>query len=189
MVPFAAALVYKKAPGKFEILGLICASAGMFLLTVPNNLGDISRGDILSFFCAVSFAAQVVAVSFFAGRGNFETFVTTQMITVAVLSLATCRWAEPFVFHPTRIAWVAIVLTGLFATALAFSVQAWAQQYTSVNRAAIIYALEPVFAWLTSFVFLSEVLTAKATTGAALILIGILSVELKRNAQKVHHKG
>ena len=182
MVPFAAALVYRKAPGKREILGLTFATAGMILLTVPRQLDSISRGDVLSFFCAVAFAAQVVAVSHYAGRGNFETFVTVQMVTVAVLSLATCAWAEPFHFQPSKAAWVAVLITGMFATAAAFSVQAWAQQYTTVNRAAVIYALEPVFAWLTSFLVAGELLSRRGTFGAALILFGILIVEMKRSA-------
>ena len=184
MVPFAAALVYRKAPGRREILGLLFASAGMILLTVPRQLDSISRGDILSFLCAVAFAAQVVAVSHYAGRGNFETFVTVQMITVAVLSLATCAWAEPFHFQPSRAAWIAVIVTGMFATAAAFSVQAWAQQYTTVNRAAVIYALEPVFAWLTSFLVAGELLSRRGTFGAVLILFGILIVEMKRSAAK-----
>ncbi len=187
MVPFAAALVYKKAPGLRETLGIALASAGMLLLTVPGGIGQISKGDVLSFCCAVSFAAQVVAVSFYSGRGSFGTFVSMQMVTVTALSFATCRWAEPFTFRPDGRAWFAFAVTGLLATALAFSVQAWAQQYTSVNRAAVIYALEPVFAWLTSFILLGEVLSVRATAGAGLILFGILIVEMKRSAKQVHH--
>jgi drug/metabolite transporter (DMT)-like permease len=189
MVPFAAALVYRKAPSRREILGLVFASLGMILLTIPNQLNQISRGDVFSFFCAVSFAAQVVAVSHYAGRGNFGTFVTMQMITVTALSLATCRWAEPFFFRPTRAAYFAIAITGLLATALAFSIQAWAQQFTTVNRAAVIYALEPVFAWLTSFAILGEILSVRASIGAVLILFGILIVELKRSASQQHQIG
>jgi len=186
MVPFAAALVYRKAPRLREVAGIALASAGMLLLTVPGSIGEIGRGDVLSFCCAVSFAAQVVAVSFYAGRGNFVTFVTTQMITVTALSLATCRWVEPFSFRPDGRAWVAMALTGLLATALAFSIQAWAQQYTTVNRAAVIFALEPVFAWLTSFIILGEILSLRATIGAGLILFGILTVEMKRSTIQLH---
>lgn len=186
MVPFAAALVYRTAPRTWEIIGIAFASFGMLLLTVPGSLGDISRGDVLSFFCAVSFAAQVVAVSHYAGRGNYETFVTAQMVTVALLSLTTCRWAEPFTFRPDSSTWIAVAITGLLATALAFSVQGWAQQFTTVNRAAVIYALEPVFAWLTGFLLMGELLSRRGTIGAALILFGILIVELKRNNGKVH---
>jgi drug/metabolite transporter (DMT)-like permease len=82
-----------------------------------------------------------------------------------------------------RAAWTpglifAVIVTGILATAVAFSVQVWAQQYTSANHAAIIFTLEPVFAGLTSFFFYHERLGARALAGAALILAGILIAEL-----------
>jgi drug/metabolite transporter (DMT)-like permease len=71
------------------------------------------------------------------------------------------------------------LITGLFATALAFTVQTWAQQYTSATRAALIFSLEPVIAWITSYLLTGETLSNQAITGAVLILAGILLVELK----------
>jgi len=70
-------------------------------------------------------------------------------------------------------------ITGLLCTALAFTVQAWAQRYTSSTRTALIYALEPVFAWITSWIVLGESLSGKAAAGAVLILSGVLLVEMK----------
>ena len=37
MVPLAAALVYRKVPRRFELLGVLAASAGMVLLTLPQG--------------------------------------------------------------------------------------------------------------------------------------------------------
>jgi drug/metabolite transporter (DMT)-like permease len=70
-------------------------------------------------------------------------------------------------------------LTGVLATAVAFSVQVWAQQHTSASHAAIVFTLEPVFAALTSFAFFHERLGLRALAGAALILAGILLAEFK----------
>jgi drug/metabolite transporter (DMT)-like permease len=71
---------------------------------------------------------------------------------------------------------------------LAFTTMAWAQQYTSATRAALIFALEPVVAWLTSFVINGERLAGRAVFGAFLILTGIVMVELKRTDVRKHHK-
>jgi drug/metabolite transporter (DMT)-like permease len=62
---------------------------------------------------------------------------------------------------------------------LAFALQTWAQQYTTATRTALIFALEPVFALVTAVLAGGERLTAPAITGGALILAGILAVELK----------
>jgi drug/metabolite transporter (DMT)-like permease len=72
----------------------------------------------------------------------------------------------------------AIFVTGVFCTALAFTVQAWAQQFTPPTHTALIFALEPVFAWITSYVVLKERLGGRAAVGAVLILGGILLSEL-----------
>jgi drug/metabolite transporter (DMT)-like permease len=81
-----------------------------------------------------------------------------------------------------------VLITGLLATALAFTTQAWAQQYTPANRAAVIYALEPVVAWLTSYALTGETISRLGVAGAGLILAGILLVELKRIEGERHHK-
>ena len=67
----------------------------------------------------------------------------------------------------------------LLATALAFSIQNWAQQYTTSTHTALIFALEPVFAWLTSFALTGEILARRSALGALLILAAIFLVELK----------
>jgi drug/metabolite transporter (DMT)-like permease len=71
-----------------------------------------------------------------------------------------------------------VLVTGILGTAVAFTVQAWAQQFTPATHAALIFNLEPVFAWLTSFIFLHERLGIRAGVGALLILCGILISEL-----------
>jgi drug/metabolite transporter (DMT)-like permease len=62
---------------------------------------------------------------------------------------------------------------------VAFSIQACAQQFTPPTHTALIFALEPVFAWITSYVVLHERLGARASAGALLILAGVLLSELK----------
>jgi drug/metabolite transporter (DMT)-like permease len=69
-------------------------------------------------------------------------------------------------------------VTGVLATAVAFTVQSWAQQRLSATHTALILALEPVFAFLTSFLFYGERLSGRASLGALLILGGIAFTEL-----------
>jgi drug/metabolite transporter (DMT)-like permease len=73
---------------------------------------------------------------------------------------------------------VAITICAVFATAVAFTVQMWGQQYTSASHAAILFALEPVFAVITSYLVLHERLSARALKGAALVVLGIVIAEL-----------
>jgi drug/metabolite transporter (DMT)-like permease len=92
-------------------------------------------------------------------------------MTIPVLDGAHAVWSA-------QVIW-AIVVTGVLGTALAFTIQAWAQQFTAPTHTALIFALEPVFAWLTSYIVLGERLGLRPGTGAVLILGGVLLSELK----------
>jgi drug/metabolite transporter (DMT)-like permease len=78
----------------------------------------------------------------------------------------------------------AILITGIFCTAVAFSIQSWAQQFTPATHTALIFNTEPVFAWLTSFIYLKERLGLHAGLGALLILGGVLVSELLGHVEK-----
>ncbi len=61
----------------------------------------------------------------------------------------------------------AIIVTAVLATALAFSLQTWAQQYTTATRTALIFALEPVFALVVAVMAGGERITAAAVSGGS----------------------
>jgi drug/metabolite transporter (DMT)-like permease len=73
---------------------------------------------------------------------------------------------------------LAIMVTAVLATAFCFGTQVWAQQYTPPAHTALIFALEPVFAALTSRVVIGEHLGGKVLLGSGLILAGMLISEL-----------
>ena len=185
-VPLVATLVYRIRPQRSELLGLLAATAGMSLMTLGGPIGSMNRGDVLTLGCAVAYAGHIVTLGHFSEKMSFEALSVIQVATAAALAGALFWWAEP-----ARIAWrpglvAAILVTGLLCTAWAFTVQAWAQQYTSPAKTALIFTLEPVFAWLTSYLFVGEGLSARAAAGAALILGGVLLVETKPLNPRLH---
>lgn len=180
MVPLASSLVYRSRPRLFEVAGILIASAGMAMMTLPAGRFAMSRGDFLSFLCAVTFALHIVVVGHYSPIVGFQSIAVLQVAVAAVLGAASFGFVEPVRFAGSTTVVAAVLVTGLLATALAFTTMAWAQQFTSATRAALIFALEPVFAWVTSYLLLGEVLPARAKVGAAVILAGVLLVELKR---------
>lgn len=185
-VPLVAALVYRVRPRRSEFLGLLAATAGMSLMTLEGPIGSMNRGDVLTLGCAVAYAGHIVTLGHFCEKMSFEALSVIQVATAAALAGALFWWAEParITWRPSLVA--AILVTGLLSTAWAFTVQAWAQQYTSSARTALIFTLEPVFAWLTSYLFVGEGLSARAAAGAALILGGVLLVETKPLNPRLH---
>ena len=179
MVPLMAALVYRSRPQVSEVAGVVVATVGMGLMTLQGAVGSIGKGDLLTFFCAIGFAAHIVTLGHFSEHVSFELLSVGQVGAAALWSLSLFWWTEPprLEWHPVLV--YAILITGLLATALAFTLQAWAQQYTTSTRTALVYMLEPVFAWMTSFFLMGEGLAPRAALGAALILGGVVLVELK----------
>ena len=179
LVPLLAALVYRKRPHPSEWMGVLVATGGVAVLTIPDVRLQIGAGDLLTMACAVAYAGQVLVLERFSRRGSFERLALVQIATVAAASAATCWWVEK-----PRIVWssgvvTAVLVTGLAATALAFAVQTWAQARTTATRAAVIFSLEPAFGAATSVIAGAEPLTWAMLGGAGLILSGIAIAELK----------
>ena len=186
MVPLLSGLLRRKLPQISEGLGVAAATLGMGLMTLEGEALAIGRGDLLTLACAFSFAVHIVVVGHYAPQVSFAALTLVQIVTAAVLASGSFWWAEAMVIRWRPGVAVALVVTGLLATALAFSVQAWAQQHTTATRTALVFALEPVFAWATSFLLTGELLSLRATLGALLILCGILCAELKP-VQRARH--
>ena len=179
MVPLLAALVYRSRPRVSELVGVSVATIGMGLLTLEGPFGSIGRGDLLTLLGAAAFAAHIVTLGHYSASVGFELLSVAQVSAAAVSALSLFWWVEPIQVQWQPVVIWAILITGLLCTAAAFTVQAWAQRFTSSTRTALIYALEPVFAWMTSWIVLGESLSGRAAGGAVLILAGVLLVEVK----------
>jgi len=179
LVPIFSSLIYRRLPNPAEVTGVLMAFAGTVLMTVQSSLFDIRMGDLLVAGCAVAFSFHILALGRFAGSSALGVLAVTQIGTTALLSCVTFWWAEPVHVQWSSTVATALLVTSLLATALAFSVQTWGQRYSSPTRTALIFAMEPVFAWATSYVVAGEVLSGRAVIGGLLILSGILMVELK----------
>jgi drug/metabolite transporter (DMT)-like permease len=202
MVPLLAMFVYQVRPQVSEVVGVLIATIGMGLMTLESPLGsplgsavsNMGWGDLLTVGGALAFSAHIVALGHFSegavagcqAKVGFEFLSVTQVGAAALAGLSLFWWVEPprIAWHPVVI-W-AIIVTGLLCTALAFTVQAWAQQYTTSTRTALIYALEPVVAWMTSYCLAGEGLSGRAAAGAALILGGVVLVEMKPLHSRAH---
>jgi drug/metabolite transporter (DMT)-like permease len=185
-VPLLAALVYRIRPQVSEVVGVLVATFGLVLMTLPGVVGSVRLGDLLTAVCALGFAAHIVTLGHFTERASYQVLAVVQIAVAAVWGWALCGWVESphLAWRPAVVC--AILITGLLATALAFSIQAWAQRYTTSTRTALIFMLEPVMAWITSYCLQGEGLSGRAAAGAALILGGVAIVELKPLVRRPH---
>jgi drug/metabolite transporter (DMT)-like permease len=186
LVPLLCAAVYKKAPGISEWTGVALASGGLGLLTLDTVSFAIGTGDLLTVGCAIAFAGHIILLGHHSRRMESDWLALLQVGVSAILALSSFWWFEKTFVKWSAPVFAALAVTSILATAVAFWIQTWAQKHTTPTRAALVFSLEPVFAWVTSFLVADEILTARAMAGAACILGGILLVELKPIPSRSH---
>ena len=151
----------------------------MALLTLPKEGWVLEGGDLWVAASTIPYAAHLLLVVRFARWCSPVALSLYQTVTAATLGGAVFWWAEkPFIQWDGQLL-TALGVTGLLATAFAFTVLTWAQRSTTATRSAVILTLEPLFAWLTSLLVAGEQLSGRAAAGGILILASILVVELK----------
>lgn len=195
LVPLFSTLPILRPPGTRPprwnaFAGAALAFIGIVLITAPPNPGagslaaflpdfsSINIGDLLTLGCSMSFALHCIALGHSSPRISFQPLALLQVGFCAVFMAICLPLIERPHVHVTGRLVFALIVAAALATAAAFSIQSWAQSILPTTPMALILALEPVFAWITSFVVTGERLGMVAAKGAILILAGIALTEL-----------
>ncbi|WP_138206739.1 DMT family transporter [Haloimpatiens lingqiaonensis] len=186
-VPFLCWIVIKKKPDNYSIIAAFLAFCGIGMLTMQGSL-KINLGDALTLICSIFFAAQIIAIGFYAEKIDPIVLTIIQFGVAAILSYIFALIFEPKLAHLNTNAVLSIVYLSLFSTLIAFLVQNIAQKYTSSTHAAIILSLESFFGCLFGVIFLGENLTFKIIIGCILIFLSILTAETRWDFLKKKHK-
>jgi drug/metabolite transporter (DMT)-like permease len=174
-----------KAPRWNAFLGALLAFAGILLLTLPAaqagllpDFTSVNIGDLLTFGCTIGFAFHCLALGHVSPRIPFQSLALLQVGFCALfMALSTPLLEHPQMHFTLRLG-VALAVAAVLATAAAFSIQSWAQSILPATHIALMLTLEPVFAWITSYLVTGERLGLRPASGALLILAGIAITEL-----------
>jgi len=155
------------------IVAVIVAVIGIGMLTGgPSGFG---LGDVLVIVCAVLFALHIVLLSRWSPRLSAAPLAMVQMGACALIFSAGGTWTLRM---PSTDVWIAIVITGVFASALAFYIQTWAQAHIDASRTALIIAMEPAWAVAAAVVLAGQRFGFLQAAGAGLVLAAIVGHEL-----------
>ncbi|PLT28394.1 DMT family transporter [Peribacillus deserti] len=191
IVPILSLILMKHMPSINTVIGVIAATAGLYMMTMLGE-SSFTNSDMLILIASFSFAMHVVTTGAFAKNHPALPLTIVQLSVVALLSLVCAlivekpahNFSSAVLFRPE--VWLALLITSIFATAAAFLVQTYSQKFTSSARVALILATEPVFAAITSYLWIHEILSPYAVTGCILIFLGIILSELpikKKNVE------
>lgn len=174
LVPIIYSVLHKKKPSVKTVVTVIMATAGLFLISVPIGSFALSYGDGLVLIGAFGFALHIIYVDLYSHRHNAVAITGIQLLLVGLLCIAIGCNFEPIPARITLNAMFAIIMTAVFATALAFLLQNYLQRFSTPTHFAVVLASEPVFAALAGYLWAGEHLTRLALAGAGLILLAML---------------
>ena len=154
-------------------VAVLLATLGLYLLILPG--GGINFGDVITFGCAISFALHIIFQDYYLKKEiRLLLFFCIQLAFVTLISFIHAQ-----VFEPETIIWStrlinAIIITGIFATLIAFFTMIWAQKILNPSETAIIFAMEPVAAAFFAMVFAGEILGLSGWIGGGLVCLAVV---------------
>ena len=154
-------------------LAVVLATFGLYLLILPG--GGINIGDVITFGCAVSFALHIIAQDNYLKKEiRLLPFICIQLAFVTLISFIHAQVFEPeAIIWSTRLTY-AIIITGIFATLIAFLIMVWAQKILNPSETALIFAMEPVAAALFAMVFAGEILGLLGWIGGGFVCLAVV---------------
>jgi len=175
LTPLLALAVFRVRLGAAAWLGVVLATAGLALLSGVH--AGSAAGDLLVLAGAAVYSLQIVLMERFAPRYDAVAFTLVEMLTAFAGLLAVALAAGQLGVPHGWTVWGALLVTGVFASALAFLAQTWAQRRASATQTALAFSLEPVWTAFFGFTLAGDRLGAVAWLGCIVIMAGIVVAE------------
>lgn len=173
--PLLALILFRTRVGGAVWIGVGLAVAGLAMLS-GVGAGNVA-GDLLVLGGSAAYSLQIVLMERYAPRYDPIAFTQAEMLAAfggfAAVAVALGQIEVPRGWT----VWGALLVTGVFASALGYLVQTWAQRRTSATRTALAFAMEPVWAGFFGFWLAGDRLGAIGWGGCAVIMAGILVAE------------
>ncbi|MBQ9442547.1 MAG: DMT family transporter [Selenomonadaceae bacterium] len=175
LVPLGAILLGKKILRE-NFIGAALALIGLYFLAI-NEEFSINRGDIILFFSAFFWAAQILLVDKFASKVDVLELSTSQIFVTLILSFFAMIIFETPTPENIFNAAIPIFYGGVMSAGVAFTLQIYGQKYAEPSAAAILMSFEAIFGALSAWIILGEEMTAREIFGCVLMFSGVIAAQ------------
>lgn len=186
MVPFLALLFGTRLTWPV-LAAAVIACAGIGLMSWEGGAHLVA--DTATVLSALAYALYVILLSQRSAKHKARELAAAQIVWMALLGLA---WmlalsvgTDRLQTLPARMSWeifFGLCYLGVVATSGMLFLQAVAQRHVPASKAALVYAMEPVFAALFAWIMLSEGLSWRAAVGGTLVVAAVVFSEMRSNA-------
>jgi drug/metabolite transporter (DMT)-like permease len=170
--PLIEVVVTRRRPAPNVLVAVVLSVFGLFLL--EGGTFRLGAGDAFTLGCAFFFGIWIFLGSVFSQRFDPVALTAGQLAVLAVLAIPGVLIGGLGTITGAVV--VAVLVTGIACSAVAFSLQLWGQRWVEPSRAAVILLFEPIVAGVVGF-FVGERLGVSGYVGALVILGGIVLAE------------
>jgi drug/metabolite transporter (DMT)-like permease len=174
--PLAALMFFRVHVSREVVVAISLSLVGMVLLAGGAPEG-VNAGDFLTLLCAAALGLHIALLSRYAAGHDAVGLTFAQIFAMAAFFTILWPFFETVEFPPSGV-WLALLITGLLASAGAFYVQTFVQQRLPAARTAVILTMEPVFAAFFGYWLAGDRLVPVQIVGAALILSALVVGEV-----------
>ena len=175
LTPLIALVLVRSRIGLSVWGGVALSTIGLAMLS-GIHAGSLT-GDLLVLAAAAVYSLQIVLMERYAPRYDAVAFTFVEMLAAGVaLGVVAAALGDLHLPHGWTV-WGALLVTGVFASALAFLVQTWAQRRTSATRTALAFTMEPVWTAFFGYTLAGDRLGWLGWGGCAVIMAGIVLAE------------
>lgn len=175
LTPILGWMMFGQKINKRLIWGIGLAVVALGLLTI--NGFSIEVGQLWVVLCALLFAGHIVGLSLWSPGKDVYALTLVQLAVVAIISWGGAMLDGGYQAPPSGDGWFAVIFTAVFATAVAFLVQTWAQSIMDASRVAILLTTEVLWTAVIAVLVGQEVLGFKTVLGGVIMVIAMLIVE------------
>ena len=175
LTPLFGLALFRTRVGLEVWLGIVLSVVGLAMLS-GVHVGS-TNGDLLVLASSAAQALQILMVERYANRYDAVALTLVELATCLAGFLALALARGELALPRGWTVWGALVVTGVFASALAYLIQVWAQRQLSAARIALVFSLETVFAGLFGYWLSGDRLGWLGWGGCAAILGGIVLAE------------
>lgn len=173
-------VIFLKAKlGKKFLAILIMVILGMYLLCCGGT-GEFAFGfgEICGLLSAACLGSALLFSAKYIKDVTPYTLSAIQCAVTAILCIPFALWLEDFscITNALLVSWAALAYITLGCTVLAFMLQNVSLKHLSPIFVSLVFAMEPIFTAIASFLLLGETIGIVGIIGSVLIMAGIIAV-------------
>lgn len=178
--PLLTALILRRRVPRLTWFAAILATVGLGVLSLHGFA--LGYGELLTLVAAVIYAGHIVALGQFSKPETALSLSFVQLIIITLVTAAAALW--PTAGSPAGIQlpangqdWLIVLYLAIVASAMTMVLQTWAQAHIEASHAAVIMAMEPVWAAAFAVTLGGETITSRMVIGGVAIVTAMYLVE------------